>query len=409
MQSVFVIVTEWIASKNYFWIIVFCANFGRDGKVPGKQLQNSQKTAKTVSKQLFWGCFGSFPAAFRLSCRHFARDLLGTLSSCFVAVFSASSKTRNRKKTHKFFQRKLFGQRTEQVKTGQVNPDRPLVGPSVDTFMGCFVGSLWRAENREISPRGCSRGSSRGRTRGATRGPTRGATRGPTRGSRFAFACSVRGPCLAPTTRSGHHSFFSFHGRMVHWFPLHSWVFFRNKKARFGHSHIHLAIVLAIHIFTWQSRANASLIHSIHANRFTPFTRIMATRPPPPQNPPFWAPPKKKLLPHFRRKIAKKGPHKLFRGNFGAKNRVPNGPFWATKSLVYFPPLIWAHPNLHSPIWVGQTAVIPNGRVQIWVCLFLYGWYYPSMRLQIWVRLICVCVCDTPVLFTSPLPLSWDF
>ena len=32
-------------------------------------------------------------------------------------------------------------QRTEQVKTGQVNPDRPLVGPSVDTFVACFVGS----------------------------------------------------------------------------------------------------------------------------------------------------------------------------------------------------------------------------------------------------------------------------
>ena len=76
------------------------------------------------------------------------------------------------------------GQRTEQVKTGQVNPDRPLVGPSVDTFVGCFVGSPWRAENREIS----SRGGSRGRTRGATRGPTRG--------SRFAFACSVRRLCV---------------------------------------------------------------------------------------------------------------------------------------------------------------------------------------------------------------------
>ena len=65
------------------------------------------------------------------------------------------------------------GQRTEQVKTGQVNPDRPLVGPSVDTFVGCFVGSPRRAENREISPRGCSRGA----TRGAT----------------LAFACSVCG------------------------------------------------------------------------------------------------------------------------------------------------------------------------------------------------------------------------
>ena len=36
--------------------------------------------------------------------------------------------------------RKFDGQRTEQVKTGQVNPDRPLVGPSVDTFVGCFRG-----------------------------------------------------------------------------------------------------------------------------------------------------------------------------------------------------------------------------------------------------------------------------
>ena len=34
--------------------------------------------------------------------------------------------------------------------------------------------------------------------------------------------------------------------------------------------------------------------------------------------------------------------HKLFRGgNFGVKKGVPNGPFWATKSLVYcfFPAL----------------------------------------------------------------------
>ena len=66
--------------------------------------------------------------------------------------------------------------------------DEQLVGPSVDTFVGCFVGSPWRAENREINPRGFSRGGSRGRTRG----PTRGATRG----SRFAFACSVRRPVM---------------------------------------------------------------------------------------------------------------------------------------------------------------------------------------------------------------------
>ena len=41
----------------------------------------------------------------------------------------------------------------------------------------------------------------------------------------------------------------------------------RSKKAHFVH-----------HIFTWQSRANASLIHSIHTNTFTPFTRMEATK-----------------------------------------------------------------------------------------------------------------------------------
>ena len=35
-------------------------------------------------------------------------------------------------------------------------------------------------------------------------------------------------------------------------------------------------------------------------------------------------------------------------------------------------------------------AVIPSVGVEIWVCLFLYGRYYPGVRLQIWVRLICV-------------------
>ena len=37
-------------------------------------------------------------------------------------------------------------------------------------------------------------------------------------------------------------------------------------------------LVLSIHIFTWQSLANPSLIHSIHANTFTPLTRIVATK-----------------------------------------------------------------------------------------------------------------------------------
>ena len=35
------------------------------------------------------------------------------------------------------------GQRTEQVKTGQVNPDRPLVGPSVDTFADVSWDLSW--------------------------------------------------------------------------------------------------------------------------------------------------------------------------------------------------------------------------------------------------------------------------
>ena len=74
------------------------------------------------------------------------------------------------------------------MKTGQVNPDRPHVGPSVNTFVGTFVGSPCRDENKQINPRG----GSRGRTRGATHGPTRGATRG----SNFAFACSVHRPFL---------------------------------------------------------------------------------------------------------------------------------------------------------------------------------------------------------------------
>ena len=40
-----------------------------------------------------------------------------------------------------------------------------------------------------------------------------------------------------------------------------------------------------------------------------------------------------------------RGPHKLFRGDFGGKIEAPNGPFWATESLVccFFhpPPFLW--------------------------------------------------------------------
>ena len=51
---------------------------------------------------------------------------------------------------------------------------------------------------------------------------------------------------------------------------------------------------------------------------------------PHPKNPMF-------VCASFPGKERKKGgdPHKLFPGGFGVKNGVPNGPFWATESLVY--------------------------------------------------------------------------
>ena len=56
-------------------------------------------------------------------------------------------------------------------------------------------------------------------------------------------------------------------------------------------------------------------------------------------------------------------------------------------NLVKFSEL-QAHPNLHSPVWVGQTAVTPSKKAQIWV--FLYAWSCPGVALQIWVCLICI-------------------
>ena len=53
-------------------------------------------------------------------------------------------------------------------------------------------------------------------------------------------------------------------------------------------------------------------------------------------------PRKKVYVPHFLGKNAKEAhKHKLFRGILGVQNWAPNGPFWATKSLVYcfFPAL----------------------------------------------------------------------
>ena len=55
-------------------------------------------------------------------------------------------------------------------------------------------------------------------------------------------------------------SLFSVHGWMLHWFPLHSQTVSCFPQSR--------RLVLFIRTFTRQSRANASLLHSIHANIF---------------------------------------------------------------------------------------------------------------------------------------------
>ena len=62
----------------------------------------------------------------------------------------------------------------------------------------------------------------------------------------------------------------------------------------------------------------------------------------PTQNTPFWAPRKKLMCFISWERTQKRDPHKLFRGDFGFKKGVPNGPCSATKSLVYcfFPALI---------------------------------------------------------------------
>ena len=64
---------------------------------------------------------------------------------------------------------------------------------------------------------------------------------------------------------------------------------------------------------------------------------------------PILAPQKKKVyVPHFLGKNAKKGTHiNFFGGIFGVKNGDPNGPFSATKSLVYCSFL----PLLKSEVW----------------------------------------------------------
>ena len=52
---------------------------------------------------------------------------------------------------------------------------------------------------------------------------------------------------------------------------------------------------------------------------------------------------------------------------------------------------------IDKPTRLCTAGVIPNETVQIWVCLFLYGWYYPGVRLQSWVCLICVISYVAPI------------
>ena len=99
----------------------------------------------------------------------------------------------------------VIGQRTEQVKTRQVNFDHltehfrgNFRGRVRRTFRGSFVGVLEGLKTGKptlVGPAWCgrSRGGSRGRTHGPTRGPTSGTTR---RGSRFALGCSVCRPVM---------------------------------------------------------------------------------------------------------------------------------------------------------------------------------------------------------------------
>ena len=53
------------------------------------------------------------------------------------------------------------------------------------------------------------------------------------------------------------------------------------------------------------------------------------------QNTPLWAPSKKLMCLSSWERTQKRDPHKLFGGDLGVKRGVPNGPFSATKSLVY--------------------------------------------------------------------------
>ena len=76
-------------------------------------------------------------------------------------------------------------------------------------------------------------------------------------------------------------------------------------------------------------------------------------------------PPEKNYVPHFLGKNAKKGPTEIFSGVFwGLTNGVPNGPFSATKSLVYcffFLPLVLRCPGPPTEVKNGKS-----GKMTFW-------------------------------------------
>ena len=69
----------------------------------------------------------------------------------------------------------------------------------------------------------------------------------------------------------------------------------------------------------------------------------------PTQNTPLGAPRKKFMCLISWERTQKRDPHKLYRGDLGGQKGVPNGPFSATKSLVYCVSPALTHRVLRSP------------------------------------------------------------
>ena len=95
----------------------------------------------------------------------------------------------------------------------------------------------------------------------------------------------------------------------------------------------------------------------------------------PTQNPPFWAHRKKLMCLISWERTQKKGTHiNFFGGIFGVKNGVPNGPFSATKSLVYcfflplqhFSRIFWGSLRMIFSAVDTQTGVLVS-TAKVWI------------------------------------------